>query len=56
MATKEMEMHEPGTKKVIKDTNKAYKNFLLRYLQSNEEMSMLVMYLTPDENNKYEVK
>ena len=37
-------------------TNKTRENFPLRYLKANEVMFMLGMYLTPDGNNKDQVK
>ena len=37
-------------------TNKVGETVPLQYLQSNEAMYMLVMYLTPDGNNKDKVK
>ena len=46
----------PGQDKVMKATYKAGEISPLRYLHAREAISMLVMYLTPDGNNKYQVK
>ena len=40
----------------MEDTNKVGQTVTLRYLQSNEAMYMLVMYLALDGNNKDRVK
>ena len=49
-------MHKNGTEKFLETTNKAGENFPLRYLQENEAILILGMYLAPDGNNKYQVK
>ena len=46
----------PGQDKVLKATNKSGEMYPLRYLYAREVMYMLGMYLTPDGNNKYQVK
>ena len=46
----------PGQDKVMEATNKAGEIVPLLYLQEDEAMYMLGMYLVTNENNKYQVK
>ena len=45
-----------GQDKILEDTNKTREKFPLRYLQTNEAMFMLGMYLALYGNNKDKVK
>ena len=47
-----MEMHEPGAGKNLRVTNKTGELVTLRYIPEKEAMLILVMYLTPDGNDK----
>ena len=46
----------PGQVKFLEATNNSIGISLLRYLQANEAMPMLVMYLSWYGNNNYQVK
>ena len=46
----------PGQDKILEDNNKTRKEFPLQYLEANEAMLMLGMYLEPNGNNKDQVK
>ena len=45
-----------GQNKILKYTNKVGKIVSLQYLQANEAISMLGMYLAPNGNNKDQFK
>ena len=45
-----------GQENFLEATNKSGENIPLLYLQANEAMSMLGIYLAPYVNNKYQVK
>ena len=47
-----MEMHEPRAGKNLRVTNKTGELVTLRYIPEKEAMLILVMYLTPDGNDK----
>ena len=51
-----MEIHKPGTGKIMEAANKTRGVFPLQYLQEHEATFMLGMYLAPDGNNKDQVK
>ena len=46
----------PGQDKVLEATNKPSETFPFKYLQANEAMSLLEIYLALDFNNKDQVK
>ena len=43
-------------RKILEATNKSGDIVLLQFIQANEEMYMLGMYLVPDGNNKDQVR
>ena len=50
------ECTNPGQNKILEATNKKIYIVPLRYLNTNEAMFMLGMYLAPNENKKDQVK